>query len=249
VLDVHEVAGERLYRIRNPWGTENYKGPWSDDDSSRWDLRLQNKAETFKEQFPELYENEDNGIFFIDYQTYHSEFYQTEIHYDTSDMKHSFFLIENDVSNTEADGPFCGFNGCSSIKHTFTVKSPTTQTVYMSTYTWPVRTYPRDCQTIKKSGNTYLDDVATAKHQIQFKDKDKNNPVSHPLKNVWLSWQEEVQLEGFVMQAGQEIIVTLEMDWKPNASRDVSLVAWSTKSPMTIESNNLLTQSSSFPYT
>jgi len=71
VLDAHVVEGERLYRIRNPWGVETYKGPWSDDDSSKWDLSLQSKAQTFKESFPSLYENENDGIFFIDYLTYH----------------------------------------------------------------------------------------------------------------------------------------------------------------------------------
>ena len=57
VLDTHEIDSKKLLRIRNPWGVETYKGPWSDDDTSNWDASLQNKAQTFKEQFPELYEN------------------------------------------------------------------------------------------------------------------------------------------------------------------------------------------------
>ena len=52
VLDAHEVDGERLLRIRNPWGSETYKGPWSDDDTSNWDRSLQGRAQIFKEQFP-----------------------------------------------------------------------------------------------------------------------------------------------------------------------------------------------------
>ena len=78
VLDAHVVEGERLLRIRNPWGKEDYLGPWSDNDVSNWDLSLQGRAETFKQQFPELYVNDmDNGIFFIDYLTYAQEFTQT----------------------------------------------------------------------------------------------------------------------------------------------------------------------------
>ena len=64
-------------RIRNPWGVETYRGPWSDDDARNWDKNLQNEARTFKQRFPELYEKENDGIFFIDYVTYFTEFQQT----------------------------------------------------------------------------------------------------------------------------------------------------------------------------
>ena len=75
ILDSHIVEGERLLRIRNPWGQETYRGKWSDDDASSWDKSLQQEAKTFKERFPELYKNEDDGIFFIDYDTYFKEFH------------------------------------------------------------------------------------------------------------------------------------------------------------------------------
>ena len=57
ILDAHVVQGERLYRIRNPWGAEAYTGAWNDDDKSKWDLSLQGKAKTFKEHFPDLYKD------------------------------------------------------------------------------------------------------------------------------------------------------------------------------------------------
>ena len=75
ILDSHIVEGTRLLRIRNPWGVETYKGPWSDGDASRWDQSLQQEAKTFRERFPELYKKEDNGIFFIDHDTYFNEFH------------------------------------------------------------------------------------------------------------------------------------------------------------------------------
>ena len=37
ILDVHEVGGQKLLRIRNPWGFEQYNSKWSDDDSVNWD--------------------------------------------------------------------------------------------------------------------------------------------------------------------------------------------------------------------
>ena len=40
VLSAHEVNGVKLLRIRNPWGTEQYQGPYSDDDTANWDQSL-----------------------------------------------------------------------------------------------------------------------------------------------------------------------------------------------------------------
>ena len=96
VLSAHEaVNGQgqtvKLYRIRNPWGKEHYNGPYSDDDTSRWDTTLQNNVN---------YHNENDGTFFIDIDTYHAEFEATSIHTDTTNMKHSYFLITNDASTT-----------------------------------------------------------------------------------------------------------------------------------------------------
>ena len=93
----------QLYKIRNPWGTEGYKGPYSDSDTANWDMSLQNAVG---------YYNKDDGFFFIDAQTYHAEYGATSVHVDTTNMKQSYFLVKDDVSTRNADGPFCGFNNC-----------------------------------------------------------------------------------------------------------------------------------------
>lgn len=46
---------QRLYRIRNPWGSDSYTGPWNDDDS-RW-------TSFYKAQVP--YVDSNDGYFFI----------------------------------------------------------------------------------------------------------------------------------------------------------------------------------------
>jgi hypothetical protein len=36
VLGTAEYKGEKLVKMRNPWGSECYKGKWSDKDGVKW---------------------------------------------------------------------------------------------------------------------------------------------------------------------------------------------------------------------
>jgi hypothetical protein len=45
VLSAHEIPDEngivrKLLRVRNPWGQEQYEGPYSDTDAANWDDTL-----------------------------------------------------------------------------------------------------------------------------------------------------------------------------------------------------------------
>ena len=108
----------------------------------------------------------------------------TQIHIDTTDMTQATFLVLDDTSTLKADGPFCNFNGCSSIKHSFTVRSEERQTVYMSAHTWHLRTYPRECQV---DATYHFYGPAIAQHHLQFKEKNRfANEISSDEKDVWL---------------------------------------------------------------
>jgi len=60
VLGIHEIKGEKVIRLRNPWGEGEFNGAWS-DYSSKW-------TEDLKKQY-NYYEKED-GDFFIGYNDF-----------------------------------------------------------------------------------------------------------------------------------------------------------------------------------
>jgi hypothetical protein len=204
----------QLYKIRNPWGREDYNGPFGDNDTTNWDPTLQAAVG---------YLDENDGSFFIDAATYHAEFASTTVHVDTTDMKQSYFLVTNDNTTRTAEGPFCGFNNCQSAYHKFTVKSEEDQTVYLSTHTWPIRSYPRSCVV---EGNQYAGPGA-ARHYTRFADKNDSN-TRYTGDRTWWTYGESIGLDGFEMAAGAELEVIMEMDWTENASKDFSLVFWGT---------------------
>ena len=65
-------------------------------------------------------------------------------------------------------------------------------------------------------------------HTFHFKDENPQNPVASDDKDIWFTFRERISIDEFVLHANQELIVTLEMDWKTNAAKDFSLVVWGT---------------------
>ena len=60
VLGIHEIKGEKVIRLRNPWGEGEFNGDWS-DFSSKWTEELKQKYK--------YYEKED-GDFFMGYKDF-----------------------------------------------------------------------------------------------------------------------------------------------------------------------------------
>ena len=60
VLDLHEINGEKVMRLRNPWGNGEYSGDWS-DSSKKWTEELKKKYGLVKK---------NDGDFYMSYNDY-----------------------------------------------------------------------------------------------------------------------------------------------------------------------------------
>jgi hypothetical protein len=57
--------GEQLVKLRNPWGAEDYNGPWSDKDTARWTTDAKAKLGYIKA---------NDGSFWMPFKDFHRIF-------------------------------------------------------------------------------------------------------------------------------------------------------------------------------
>ena len=123
--ELTDAAGKkiRLVNIRNPWGTEWYSGAYS-DKSPLW-------TDDLRKQAGSVIGND--GEFFIPIADYMTDFEETQFSYNTKNMSRSHFLVLDDANTETRQEGYC--NGTCSY-HKFTIKSKTTQKVYLKVTTW-----------------------------------------------------------------------------------------------------------------
>ncbi|CAE7526188.1 ADL1 [Symbiodinium natans] len=61
LLRVEEVEGHRLLQLRNPWGSTEWKGKWSDGDKDSWTQKMKKKLD---------YVNADDGSFWMAFEDF-----------------------------------------------------------------------------------------------------------------------------------------------------------------------------------
>ena len=81
-LGVAEYKGTKLVKIRNPWGSERYKGAWSDQDTKAWTADALKALGHTK--------NTRDGTFYMPIKNYKTLFYNTIVGY-YQDFKTSRF--------------------------------------------------------------------------------------------------------------------------------------------------------------
>ena len=95
VLGVATLSnGTKLVKIRNPWGSETFKGDWS-DKSAKWTPALRAEAGSVIG---------DDGEFFIALADFKTSFEETQINLNTDNMSRSHFLVLNDSNTNKREG-------------------------------------------------------------------------------------------------------------------------------------------------
>ena len=130
---VQDPAGNdiRLFKMRNPWGAEQYGGDWSDNWSG-W-------TPEFQAQLPEIHEFANDGVFYIDLDSYMVNFSRTQINQDTSDWNLKWFLMQDDPAEAARATTECGGN-CT--KHQIRItNNGADQAFHVGGHVWQDRTY------------------------------------------------------------------------------------------------------------
>jgi len=119
LLDVKQLSdGTKLARVRNPWSSERYTGPWS-DKSDLWTDKLKKEAG---------YVNANDGAFFMNFKDYAEEFWGTSV---ALYQKYEGFQQINVEQKTRTV--------------TYTVTNPSEQELYIVGETYSGRNFPRTC--------------------------------------------------------------------------------------------------------
>ena len=136
ILGTHTLTkdGTKLIKLRNPWGTPGFHGTWS---GSRFDAASKKEIG---------YKDGDDGIFFVDLETYKMAFTETSISLNSQSMASARFLKTLDESQAENPGKWVGVCGPKCTRHELTLKSDVDQTVYVTAYTWGRKSVPDECE-------------------------------------------------------------------------------------------------------
>ena len=127
VIGVKELStGEKLVKMRNPWGSEAFTGDWS-DESSKWNDA--NKAEAGWVQA-------NDGAFFMALEDYHSQAAYTMVAKDVTDWFKADFLKLNDTTGGNNSAAASWWCGAECTVHSFTLTSAVDQEVWVTAHTW-----------------------------------------------------------------------------------------------------------------
>ena len=128
--------GQRLVKLRNPWGKEKYTGPWSDSDDANWTDAL--RAEVG------LALDHDDGIFFMPLDLFMEAYQALDVNLNNDGWHTDYFLSVDEQVTANATGNYCGPQ-CTQVE--LYVYSPNVaQDVYLTLHTTMHRAVSPICQ-------------------------------------------------------------------------------------------------------
>ena len=194
------VPGKRLVKVRNPWGSEQYKGAWC-DACAEWN----DVSEDIKNELN--FAKADDGIFYITVEDYQTAFESTEVNYDISNNEWigDYYLYLNDNNTGDADSGFC--DGCTKHEFTLTNTSEEPQRVFAAIHTWEDRGYAQDDK------------------ECDFR---WNYAMFSSDEGQWFNFggRHQIIVE---MQPGDVITGEIELSWMDDQSQDWSVTTWAKK--------------------
>lgn len=160
--------------MRNPWGQEEYNGPWS-DSSGLWTPELRAEVD---ELLGDAAGPNNEGIYFMDLDTYHSNFNETQVNQDTSSWDLSHFLMFNDTKEPSVDEEDC----INCTQHIIEItNSGAAQDVHVGAHVWQDRTYGWYNQDCSAAIAMY-----SSKHQIKCQDSGNTAKFDSEYGSGWL---------------------------------------------------------------
>lgn len=87
-------SGTKMVRLRNPWGYETYTGAYSDATATG----NANWTEALREELDHWGSDRQDGVFWMDYDSYYSNFGDTNFNKDTTGWHTSSYLKLDDTT-------------------------------------------------------------------------------------------------------------------------------------------------------
>ena len=133
----------QLLQVRNPWGSEQYTGKWSDSWLGWTDYDITAVNNKFAGQGGTGHEVSSNGLFFIDFDSYMDNFYRTSINQDTSNWNLKYFLMHDDPNDLENKAT-AECTGC--VKHQIIItNNGSAQDMWVGSHVWQKSGYGPGC--------------------------------------------------------------------------------------------------------
>lgn len=125
--------GERILKVRNPWGRELWDGNYS-DKSRMWTDKLKSETD---------WVDADDGDFYMSVEDLYSRMESTFVNYDTQDWSLGYFAMFEDPGTQNGRDLSCG---ATCTRHRLQVTSEVDQDIWIGAHTWQYYGYGQSDQ-------------------------------------------------------------------------------------------------------
>ena len=230
--------GQRLVKMRNPWGREMWNGAWS-DSAPQW-------TPQFKQEVG--FEANNEGTFFMSVEDLYTRLEATFVNYDTADWTLCYYAMFDDPAERNGEDPKCG-SGCT--RHSLTVTSEADQTIWIGVHTWQYYGYAKD-RLCPAPSNDHLNAMGLTGDNLESfveSSLDKKNIVVNQTTRDRMGWENGTNwLPSMVVSRGEAVDIAVEFNWeREGLTHDWSVTVWGEVGGVSVTHNDGIA-SDSLPY-